>query len=153
MNIGTKYEYCWWRCYETGHEWISERNTSTAVRAVTRLVTDEYRNGIRVLLMVCYEADHGWISEGNTIAAVGAVTRLVTDEYWNGIRVLLLALLRGLPRMNIGTEYEYCCWRCYEAGHGWISERNTDTANGAVNRTGSVVQDSDWDSKNQKIKR
>ena len=53
MNIGTEYE--------------------TADGAVTRLATDEYRNGIRVLLM--------------------PVTRLATDEYRKGIRVLLLALL------------------------------------------------------------
>ena len=38
----------------------------------------------------------------------GAVTRLTTDEYRNGIRGLIMALLRGWPRMNIGTEYEEC---------------------------------------------
>jgi hypothetical protein len=39
--------------------------------------------------------------------ADGAVTRLATDEYRNGILVLLMALLRGWPRKNIGTEHEY----------------------------------------------
>ena len=55
--------------------------------------------------------------------------------------------------MNIRTEHEYCSWLCYEAGHGLISERKTSTADGAVNQTGSVVQDSDRDSEDEKIKR
>jgi hypothetical protein len=150
-----------------------ERNTSTSDGVVKRLATDEYRNGIRVLLMVllrdwpqmnfgteyeycwwCFwETGHRWISERNTSTADGASERLATDEYRNGIRVLLMVLLRDWPQMNIGTEYEYCWWCFWETGHRWISERNTSTADGAVNRTGSVVKDSDWGTKYEGTKR
>jgi len=94
----------------------------------------------------------GLISKRSTSTAHGAVTRLATDEYGKGKRVLLMELLRGWPRMNIGTEYEYCWWHCYKVGHGWILERKTSTADGTVNQTGSVVQDSERVSKDEKIK-